>query len=268
MVNGAGIVKDFSLHKVSLDGLADGYEMCFVQWAPRGGGFAFMGRPAATAAAAAAEQQHYELWQADWAHSGKTACACRQLLAGRRFNGATGPPFRWSPDGQLLLVKLVPAAAEASAPAGGTEQEQLQYYSTSVTALLDLTTGEHTVVGPEEGQPLSYSPWVGMIPTDAAPDDLAFSVTEPDFDGADRFALVGTLPGNVEVYRVGKTSSGAGVGGLTVDLLATVADAIAEAVLPGARLLLRRRDAPERFFIHGLGDVGGARDVDVEPSRL
>eukprot|EP01049_Picozoa_sp_SAG25_P014661 SAG25_NODE_2673_length_1456_cov_1.845247_1_plen_360_part_01 len=82
VTNSQGITKDVSLHEVALEGLPAGYSLSYVQWAPRGGGLAFMARRTAEPAA------DYELWHADWAHSGKRSCRARRLLPHRRFVSA------------------------------------------------------------------------------------------------------------------------------------------------------------------------------------
>ena len=46
-----------SLHTVPIDGLPAGFKLNYVRFAPNGGGFAFMGRPAGDPTA------HYELWR-------------------------------------------------------------------------------------------------------------------------------------------------------------------------------------------------------------
>jgi hypothetical protein len=278
VVNGAGIVKDFSLHRVELEGLPAGFELRFVQWAPRGGGFAFVGR------AAERPSDDYELWHADWAHTGKRSCSCRRLMEGWRFNSAVGPPFRWSACGQLLLVKTVPEQLERPLGPSATVDEEalLQHYATASTALLDLATGCHTMVGPVEGRALSYYPWIGMDPADVAQSEPGFAVTEPATEEGERYVIVSSLASDVEVWRTVPT--------MGVAAVATIADAVVEALLPGHRLLLKRRNRsndsnggggggcgggndgppPSSYFIRPLGAAGttSSAEVDFEPSRL
>ena len=186
IVNGAGIVRHLGLHRVALDGLPGGHELAFVAFRPRGGGFAFMAR-----STTAAGEPDFELWEADWAHSGKRSCTCRQLLPGRRFNGALGPPFRWLPDGSGLLVKVLPEDWQPPPP-DAEEHVRLQRYSTAVTVLLTLGDGaEPTVLGPAAGRPLAE-----------AESELAFCVTEAAEESGERYALIATQPAGVEVWRL------------------------------------------------------------------
>eukprot|EP01045_Picozoa_sp_COSAG04_P022402 COSAG04_NODE_2525_length_3973_cov_2.129324_4_plen_340_part_01 len=189
IVNGAGIVRHLGLHRVALDGLPGGHELAFVAFRPRGGGFAFMAR-----STTAAGEPDFELWEADWAHSGKRSCTCRQLLPGRRFNGALGPPFRWMPDGSGLLVKVLPEDWQPPPP-DAEEHVRLQRYSTAVTVLLTLgdDAGEPTVLGPAVGRPLAEAD---------KSEPLAFCVTEAAEGSGERYALIATLSAGVEVWRL------------------------------------------------------------------
>ena len=283
VVNGAGIVKDLSLHRVELDGLPTGgtVEVRFVQWAPKGGGFAFVGR----ARAPSKTPGPYQLWHADWSHTGKRSCSCRQLLAGRRINAALGPPFRWSPNGRQLLVKLVPDhLVSAACDAPSCRDALLEHYTTTTTVVVEPQVGGAVlVVGPPEGRPLLYQPWVGLVPADATDYDPGFTITVPpaaDHSGAggstvgegEPFAIV-TTPANVEVWRFSKPSG-------AVVRAATIRGAVVEQVLPGGRLLMRRArargesaarggDQPTEFqqpdyFIRLLSLPDGAAGAEIE----
>eukprot|EP01047_Picozoa_sp_COSAG01_P071905 COSAG01_NODE_11290_length_1965_cov_1.978564_2_plen_184_part_00 len=107
VTNSQGITKDVSLHEVALEGLPAGYSLSYVQWAPRGGGLAFMARRTDEPAA------DYELWHADWAHSGKRSCRARRLLPHRRFVSAGHVIAHHRP---LITVHRLPCTVDSATP--------------------------------------------------------------------------------------------------------------------------------------------------------
>ena len=277
VVNGAGIVKDLSLHTVGLEGLpTEGtLEVRFLQWAPKGGGFAFLGRTVESTGA----PRPYQLWHADWAHTGKRSCKCQQLLTGRCINAALGPPFRWSPNGQQLLVKLVPDQV-SSAVCNTTASEQLvcQHYATSTTVVVDLVAGTEIEVGPSEGRPLMYQNWVGLVPMDVTENEPGFAIMEVrhgDLDGAygssgkvEQFVIVTTATADVEVWRLSKPSTGAARGAsVAVSRTTTIHNVVVEAALPGCRLLLRRVHQQGSKLSKGCVAINNASCTNNLPTR-
>ena len=181
--------------QLPFSGLPSGYSMSYVTWSKAGGKCAFMGRPGGTPTAP------YELWVAEWDAAAPTSVAARQLLPDARFNAVTGPPFVWSPDGEKLVVKVVPTSlgplpAAPPAPPGPTIQDNSEgdetaaatyqdmisspndellfaHCSTAALQLLDVATGSCLPIGPSEGMMLRGS----HAPSNSGSVDGALSVS-------------------------------------------------------------------------------------------
>ena len=165
--------------QLPFDGLPSGYSLSYVTWSKAGGKVAFMARPGGAPTAP------YELWVGEWDATAATSVAARRLLPDARFNAVTGPPFAWSPDGEQLLVKVVPTSlgplpAAPPAPPGPTIQDNSEgdetaartyqdmissphdellfaHCSTTALQLLDIATGSCLPIGPSEGMMLRGS---------------------------------------------------------------------------------------------------------------